>query len=150
MGSLYAYREVKLTPLRACCYQLIRGGVAMPWARGMNLNLSAAVGFIALFGVAVLNGVVMVSTMNHLRQAGASLRDAVIEGAVERLRPVLITALVAVVGFLPMTLSSAPGSEIQRPLATVVVGGLLSATFLTLFLLPVLYSAFSPKSHDNM
>ena len=122
------------------------GGIAMLWVRGMNLNLSGAVGFIALFGVAVLNGVVMVSTINHLRQLGASLHEAVIEGAVERLRPVLITALVAVVGFLPMTLSSAPGSEIQRPLATVVVGGLLSATFLTLFLLPVLYAAFTPKN----
>ncbi len=120
------------------------GGIAMLWARGMNLNLSAAVGFIALFGVAVLNGVVMVSTMNHLRQLGHTLHEAVVEGAVERLRPVLITALVAVVGFLPMTLSSAPGSEIQRPLATVVVGGLVSATILTLFLLPVLYQAFTP------
>ena len=122
------------------------GGIAMLWARGMNLNLSASVGFIALFGVAVLNGVVMVSTMNHLRQLGHTLHEAVVEGAVERLRPVLITALVAVVGFLPMTLSSAPGSEIQRPLATVVVGGLVSATILTLFLLPVLYKAFTPKT----
>ncbi len=121
------------------------GGIAMLWIRGMNLNLSASVGFIALFGVAVLNGVVMVSTMNHLRQLGHTLHEAVIEGAVERLRPVLITALVAVVGFLPMTLSSAPGSEIQRPLATVVVGGLVSATILTLFLLPVLYQTFTPK-----
>ncbi len=150
LGLLYAtFTSLRQALLILCAvpFALI-GGIAMLWIRGMNLNLSAAVGFIALFGVAVLNGVVMVSTINHLRAAGASIREAVIEGAVERLRPVLITALVAVVGFLPMTLSSAPGSEIQRPLATVVVGGLLSATFLTLFLLPVLYSAFTPKNQS--
>ncbi|MBY0502566.1 MAG: CusA/CzcA family heavy metal efflux RND transporter [Bryobacteraceae bacterium] len=141
LALLYAtFTSLRQSLLILCAvpFALI-GGVAMLWVRGMNLNLSAAVGFIALFGVAVLNGVVMVSTMNHLRQTGLGLHEAVVEGAVERLRPVLITALVAVVGFLPMTLSSAPGSEIQRPLATVVVGGLLSATVLTLFLLPVLY-----------
>ena len=148
LGLLYAtFHSLRQALLILCAvpFALI-GGIAMLWIRGMNLNLSASVGFIALFGVAVLNGVVMVSTMNHLRQMGHTLREAVIEGAVERLRPVLITALVAVVGFLPMTLSSAPGSEIQRPLATVVVGGLLSATILTLFLLPVLYQSFTPKT----
>ena len=110
----------------------------MLWARGMNLNLSAAVGFIALFGVAV---------MNHLRQTGLSLHEAVVEGAVERLRPVLTTVFVAVVGFLPMTLSSAPGSEIQRPLATVGGGGLLSATVLTLFRDALTYQYRLPNRH---
>ncbi len=150
LGLLYAtFTSMRQALLILCAvpFALI-GGVAMLWLRDMNLNLSAAVGFIALFGVAVLNGVVMVSTMNHLRRLGSPLRDAVVDGAVERLRPVLITALVAVVGFLPMTLSSAPGSEIQRPLASVVVGGLVSATILTLFLLPVLYQAFTPKHPD--
>jgi cobalt-zinc-cadmium resistance protein CzcA len=151
LALLYAtFHSMRQALLILCAvpFALI-GGVAMLWLRGMNLNLSAAVGFIALFGVAVLNGVVMVSTMNHLRQTGLALREAVLEGAMERLRPVLITALVAIVGFLPMTLSSAPGSEIQRPLASVVVGGLLSATVLTLFLLPVLYLAFTPADRHN-
>ena len=125
LGLLYAtFHSMRQALLILCAvpFALI-GGVGLLWLRDLHLNLSAAVGFIALFGVAVLNGVVMVSTMNHLRRLGAGVDEAVVEGAVERLRPVLITALVAVVGFLPMTLSSAPGSEIQRPLATVVVGG---------------------------
>ena len=111
------------------------GGIGMLWLRGMNLNLSASVGFIALFGVAVLNGIVMVSTINQLGDVEA--------GAVQRLRPVLMTALVAALGFVPMAFSTMPGSEVQRPLASVVVGGLVSATFLTLFLLPVLYPLFT-------
>jgi cobalt-zinc-cadmium resistance protein CzcA len=121
------------------------GGVAALWARGLNLNLSASIGFIALFGVAVLNGIVMVSYINHLRSVGLSCREAVIEGASVRLRPVLMTALVASLGFLPMALSTSPGAEVQRPLATVVIGGLVSATGLTLFLLPLIYPWFSPK-----
>jgi cobalt-zinc-cadmium resistance protein CzcA len=121
------------------------GGVAALWARGLNLNLSASIGFVALFGVAVLNGIVMVSYINHLRSVGLSCREAVIEGASVRLRPVLMTALVASLGFLPMALSTSPGAEVQRPLATVVIGGLVSATGLTLFLLPLIYPWFSPK-----
>jgi cobalt-zinc-cadmium resistance protein CzcA len=105
----------------------------------MNLNLSASIGFIALFGVAMLNGVVLVSSINQLRQSGASSRKAVIAGAKRRLRPVLMTACVASFGFLPMAVSTSTGAEVQRPLASVVIGGLLSATVLTLFLLPVLY-----------
>jgi cobalt-zinc-cadmium resistance protein CzcA len=105
----------------------------------MNLNLSASVGFIALFGVAVLNGVVLVNSINQLRARGAMMREAVIGGSRRRLRPVLMTALVASLGFIPMALATSTGAEIQRPLATVVIGGLVSATGLTLLLLPLLY-----------
>jgi cobalt-zinc-cadmium resistance protein CzcA len=115
------------------------GGIAALWIRGMNLNLSASVGFIALFGVAMLNGVVLLSSINQLRQAGGPARDAVIAGARRRLRPVLMTACVASFGFIPMALSTSTGAEVQRPLASVVIGGLFSSTVLTLFLLPVLY-----------
>ena len=115
------------------------GGIAALWIRGMNLNLSASVGFIALFGVAMLNGVVLVSSINQLREAGYASRDAVLGGARRRLRPVLMTAFVASFGFIPMALSTSTGAEVQRPLASVVIGGLFSSTILTLFLLPVLY-----------
>ena len=115
------------------------GGIAALWLRGLNLNLSASVGFIALFGVAVLNGVVLVAYINQLRDQGMSLDQAVREGCEVRLRPVLMTALVASFGFIPMALSTSPGSEVQRPLATVVIGGLISSTMLTLIVLPVVY-----------
>jgi cobalt-zinc-cadmium resistance protein CzcA len=115
------------------------GGIAALWMRQMNLNLSASVGFIALFGVAVLNGVVLVSSINQLRSQGVPMHEAVIGGARHRLRPVLMTALVASLGFVPMALATSTGAEVQRPLATVVIGGLLSSTILTLFLLPVFY-----------
>lgn len=118
------------------------GGVFALLLRGMPFSISAGVGFIALFGVAVLNGLVMVSYINELRQRGRPLVDAVREGAMTRLRPVLMTALVASLGFIPMALSSGAGAEVQRPLATVVIGGLLTATLLTLLVLPVLYSVF--------
>jgi cobalt-zinc-cadmium resistance protein CzcA len=121
------------------------GGVAAVWLRGLNLSLSTAVGFIALFGVAVLNGVVMVSYINSLRENGSKLREAVLEGASARLRPVLMTALVASLGFVPMALSTAPGAEVQRPLATVVIGGLITSTLLTLFVLPALYELIAKK-----
>jgi cobalt-zinc-cadmium resistance protein CzcA len=115
------------------------GGIAALWIRGMNLNLSASIGFIALFGVAMLNGVVLVSSINQLRANGYAAREAVLDGARRRLRPVLMTAFVASFGFLPMALSTSTGAEVQRPLASVVIGGLVSSTLLTLFLLPVLY-----------
>ena len=115
------------------------GGIAALWVRGLNLNLSASVGFIALFGVAVLNGVVLVSYINRLRDRGRPLDDAVREGSDDRLRANLLTGLVAAVGFIPMAISTSPGSEIQRPLATVVIGGLISSTVLTLIVLPVVY-----------
>jgi cobalt-zinc-cadmium resistance protein CzcA len=115
------------------------GGIAALWLRGLHLNLSASVGFIALFGVAVLNGVVLLTYINQLRERGNNLRDAVREGAEIRLRPVLMTALVASVGFIPMAISTSAGAEVQRPLATVVIGGLISATALTLLVLPTVY-----------
>jgi len=121
------------------------GGIALLWLRGLNLNLSASIGFIALFGVAVLNGIVMVTMINQLRAQGWAVSQAIHRGATLRLRPVLMTALVAALGFLPMTISTAPGAEMQRPLATVVVGGLVSATLLTLYVLPILYPWFSPR-----
>ena len=122
-------------------FALIGGIVALVLGE-FNLSVSASVGFIALFGVAVLNGVVMVSYFNELRREGMKVADAVIEGAVLRLRPVLITASVAALGLIPMLFATGPGSEIQKPLAAVVIGGLVSSTFLTLYLLPTLYKVF--------
>lgn len=115
------------------------GGMVALHLRGMTINVSSAVGFIALFGVAVQNGVIMVSALNRARDSGLDLRTAVLQGAGERLRPVLITATVAAVGLLPAALARGIGSDVQRPLATVVVGGLVSATLLTLLILPSLY-----------
>jgi cobalt-zinc-cadmium resistance protein CzcA len=115
------------------------GGIAVLWLRGMNLNLSASIGFIALFGVAMLNGIVLVSAIAQLRAAGSSTRDAVLAGSSRRLRPVLMTAVVASVGFIPMAIATSTGAEVQRPLASVVIGGLVSSTALTLILLPVMY-----------
>jgi cobalt-zinc-cadmium resistance protein CzcA len=123
----------------------IVGGVFSLLLRGMPFSISAGVGFIALFGVAVLNGVVMVSYINKLRQEGLPLKDAVLQGAETRLRPVLMTALVASLGFIPMALSTSAGAEVQRPLATVVIGGLITSTILTLFVLPTLYSWFEEE-----
>ena len=120
----------------------LTGGVAALWLRDIPLSISAGVGFIALSGVAVLNGLVLVSFMNELRREGAALDDAIRRGADTRLRPVLMTALVASLGFVPMALSTGAGAEVQRPLATVVIGGILSSTALTLLVLPVLYALF--------
>ncbi len=116
------------------------GGVLALWARGIPFSISAGVGFIALFGVAVLNGVVMVSAIRKFEAEGGPVREAVQRGALERLRPVLMTALVASLGFVPMALSTSAGAEVQRPLATVVIGGLISSTMLTLVVLPTLYA----------
>jgi cobalt-zinc-cadmium resistance protein CzcA len=121
------------------------GGIAVLWIFHINLNLSASVGFIALLGVAVLNGVVLVSSINQLKDRGMSVHDAVLHGASRRLRPVLMTALVASLGFIPMAIATSTGAEIQRPLATVVIGGLISSTLLTLFLLPTLYEWFNRR-----
>lgn len=117
----------------------LAGGVAALWARGIPLSMSAAVGFIALSGVAVLNGLVLIAFIRSLREEGMALPEAVRDGALARLRPVLMTALVASLGFVPMALATGTGAEVQRPLATVVIGGVLSSTVLTLLLLPVLY-----------
>lgn len=120
----------------------LTGGILALWLRGIPFSISAAVGFIALSGVAVLNGLVMVSFINHLRESGKSLENAIFEGALVRLRPVLMTALVASFGFVPMALATGTGAEVQRPLATVVIGGLISSTLLTLVVLPALYRIF--------
>jgi cobalt-zinc-cadmium resistance protein CzcA len=117
----------------------LTGGVLALLARGIPFSISAAVGFIALSGVAVLNGLVMVSFIRDLSQAGRPLDEAIVEGALTRVRPVLMTALVAALGFVPMALNSGIGSEVQRPLATVVIGGITSSTLLTLLVLPALY-----------
>ena len=117
----------------------LTGGVAMLWLRDMPLSISAGVGFIALSGVAVLNGLVMLSFIRELRAEGVPLNDAIQQGALTRLRPVLMTALVASLGFVPMALNTGTGAEVQRPLATVVIGGIVSSTLLTLLLLPALY-----------
>lgn len=123
----------------------MRGGIVALFISGLYLSVSASVGFIALFGVAVLNGVVMVSYFNQLRREGAKLEEAILKGAELRLRPVLMTALVASLGLVPMLIATGPGSEIQRPLATVVVKGLISSTILTLIVLPTLYGWFEKK-----
>jgi cobalt-zinc-cadmium resistance protein CzcA len=107
--------------------------------RGIPFSISAAVGFIALSGIAVLNGLVMVAFIRDLRTHGQSLDEALVNGALTRLRPVLMTALVASLGFVPMALNTGIGSEVQRPLATVVIGGIISSTLLTLVVLPALY-----------
>ena len=116
------------------------GGLIALWARGLPLSISAAVGFIALSGIAVLNGVVMVSYFRELREEGKALEQACEEGALLRLRPILMTGLTDAIGFLPMALATSAGAEVQRPLATVVIGGLITATAITLFLLPSLYA----------
>jgi len=119
------------------------GGIFSLLVTGQYLSVPGSIGFIALFGVAVLNGVVMVSAINQNVLGGQLVDDAVFSGAVSRLRPVLMTASIAALGLIPMLLSSGVGSEVQRPLATVVVGGLISSTALTLFILPTLYRTFS-------
>ena len=120
----------------------LTGGILALWIRGMPFSISAAVGFIALSGVAVLNGLVMVSFINQLRAEGKKIGDAILEGSVTRLRPVLMTALVASFGFIPMAIATGTGAEVQQPLATVVIGGLISSTLLTLVVLPALYRLF--------
>lgn len=121
----------------------LTGGITALWLRGISLSISAGVGFIALSGVAVLNGLVMISFIKRLREQGTPLDEAVIQGAMTRLRPVLMTALVAALGFVPMALATGQGAEVQKPLATVVIGGILSSTILTLVVLPVLYRIFN-------
>lgn len=117
----------------------LTGGILALWLRDIPMSISAAVGFIALSGVAVLNGLVMISYIRTLREEGMGLDAAIREGALTRLRPVLMTALVASLGFIPMAIATGTGAEVQRPLATVVIGGILSSTLLTLLVLPILY-----------
>ena len=123
------------------------GGILALWVRGMPFSISAGIGFIALFGVAVLNGIVLISHYNQLRKDGhTTIDDVVVSGSLARLRPVLMTAAVAAFGFLPMAISTTAGAEVQKPLATVVIGGLISSTLLTLFILPNLYVMFNRKT----
>lgn len=128
----------------------LTGGIVALWMRGIPLSISAAVGFIALSGVAVLNGLVMIAFIRGLREQGKSVDDAVHEGALTRLRPVLMTALVASLGFVPMAIATGTGAEVQRPLATVVIGGILSSTFLTLLVLPLLYQMAHRRDTEDV
>lgn len=125
------------------------GGVIALWIRGMYLSVPASVGFIALFGVAVLNGLVLVSYINQLQKEGYDLYSAITKGAETRLRPVLMTALVATLGFMPMAMSHGAGAEVQKPLATVVIGGLVTSTLLTMLVLPVMYSWIESRSNRS-
>ncbi|MBC5773679.1 CusA/CzcA family heavy metal efflux RND transporter [Pontibacter sp. KCTC 32443] len=147
----FAFRSVRYGLLIYSAIPLSAiGGIFALWLRGMPFSISAGVGFIALFGVAVLNGIVMIAEFNRLRMSGGmSLKEIVLEGTKTRLRPVLMTASVASLGFLPMALSSGAGAEVQRPLATVVIGGLIVATMLTLFVLPSLYILFEKAAHHE-
>lgn len=135
--SLFVFSAIPLSAI---------GGVFALWLRGMPFSISAGVGFIALFGVAVLNGIVLIGQFNTFQKEGMTdIRQRIIEGCMLRLRPVVMTALVASLGFLPMALSTGDGAEVQRPLATVVIGGLLTATILTLLVLPSIYKTFTKK-----
>jgi cobalt-zinc-cadmium resistance protein CzcA len=140
MLIFFAFGSVRQTLLVATGIPLaLTGGIIALGLRGMPFSITAAVGFIALSGVAVLNGLVLVNYFNELREEGLGVREAVLKGVATRLRPVMMTALVAALGFVPMALAQGAGAEVQRPLATVVIGGIISSTLLTLLLLPVLY-----------
>ncbi|HXC66713.1 MAG TPA: CusA/CzcA family heavy metal efflux RND transporter [Nitrospiraceae bacterium] len=127
----------------------LSGGILALWLRGLPLSISAVIGFIALFGIAVLNGVVLVSHIRLLESEGVSTEQAIMQGAMDRLRPVLMTALVASLGFLPMALATSMGAEVQRPLATVVIGGLFTSTVLTLLVVPAIYGRMGKKRSEK-
>jgi cobalt-zinc-cadmium resistance protein CzcA len=126
------------------------GGILTLWLRHINLSVSAAVGFIALFGISVQNGVILVTEFNRLREEGLPIGDAVRRGTLDRLRPVAMTALMAALGLLPAALSHGIGAETTRPFASVIVGGLVTATILTLLLLPILYIMFHEDPHEEI
>jgi cobalt-zinc-cadmium resistance protein CzcA len=140
MGALGSARDALL--VFSAVPLALTGGVLALWLSGMPFSISAAVGFIALSGIAVLNGLVMLTHIKQLMARGRDRMDAISEGALVRLRPVAMTALVASLGFVPMALATGTGAEVQRPIATVVIGGLISATLLTLLVLPALYALF--------
>ncbi len=135
--SFGSFRQAAL--IFVCVPLAVTGGVFALWVRDMPFTISAGVGFIALSGIAVLNGIMLISFINQLRREGRNVCEAVVEGTLTRLRPKLMTALVASFGFVPMAIATGAGAEVQRPLATVVIGGIITSTFLTLVLLPVLY-----------
>jgi cobalt-zinc-cadmium resistance protein CzcA len=150
---MYTLRSIRagLVVITAVPFALI-GGVLALWYRGMNLNVASAVGFSALFGLAMMDGVLMVQQITNLRRRGAGMAYAIVQGANDRLRPVLMTSIVAIFGLLPASLATGLGSDVQRPLATVIVWGLFSSTVLTLFVVPVLYEFFNPAvslAHDE-
>ncbi|MBS1961358.1 MAG: efflux RND transporter permease subunit [Bdellovibrionales bacterium] len=151
LAMIYAaFRSVGETLLIFSCVPLAWvGGVLSLYANGLPFSISAAVGFIALSGIAVLNGVVLLNFFNHLKDQGETGFALVSQGTLLRLRPVVMTALVAVFGFLPMMISSGVGAEVQKPLASVVIGGVISSTILTLFVLPILFSVFEKKLHGR-
>jgi len=150
-GLIYAsFGSARQAALVFVCVPLAAtGGVVALWLRGLPFTIPAGIGFIALSGIAVLNGIMLVSFINQLRVQGRPLRAAVTEGTLTRLRPKLMTALVASLGFVPMALATGPGAEVQRPLATVVIGGVITATFLTLVVLPVLYDWIESRGHPS-
>jgi cobalt-zinc-cadmium resistance protein CzcA len=125
------------------------GGIALLFASGEYLSVPASVGFIALLGIAVLNGLVLIVHFNQLKGQGMTMREVVYEGSRRRLRPVLMTASIAALGLVPLLFASGPGSEIQKPLAIVVIGGLVSSTVLTLFLLPILFERFGAPKEER-
>ena len=142
-----SFKSLRQAVLIFVCVPLaVSGGIFALSIRGMPFTISAAVGFIALSGIAVLNGIMLISFINQLREEGKSLRDAVVEGTLTRLRPKLMTALVASLGFLPMAIATGAGAEVQRPIATVVIGGIMTSTFLTLLVVPLLYEWLERKT----
>ena len=142
-----SFNSLRQAALIFLCVPLaVTGGIFALWLRSMPFTISAAVGFIALSGIAVLNGIMLISFINQLREEGKSLRDAVVEGTLTRLRPKLMTALVASLGFLPMAIATGAGAEVQRPIATVVIGGIVTSTFLTLLVVPLLYEWLERKT----
>ena len=125
------------------------GGVFSLWIRDLSFSISAGVGFIVLFGVVVLNGLVLLNGINDLKKKGEGLKERVLKGTKQRLRPVFLTATTDILGFLPMAISVTAGAEVQRPLATVVIGGLLTAVLLTMFVIPVIYYLLEKKDEDK-
>jgi cobalt-zinc-cadmium resistance protein CzcA len=155
LGLIFALLFLSFGSLRqaalvfTCVPLAVTGGIFALWIRGMPFTISAGVGFIALSGIAVLNGIMLISFMNQLRRDGVGLRQAVLDGTLTRLRPKLMTALTTGIGFLPMAISSGAGAEVQRPLATVVIGGVITSTFLTLVILPILYDWMEARIGQN-
>lgn len=127
----------------------LSGGIFALWIRGIPFSISAGVGFIALYGVAVLNGLAMVSFINQLSSEEKEFKETIVQGCPMRLRPILMTALVAALGFVPMAIAAGAGAEVQRPIATVVIGGILTSTLLSLFVLPALLTFFEPKAENK-
>ena len=143
-----AHREATLV-LLSVPFAFI-GGAAALYFRGMNLNVSSGVGFAALFGVSIMNGVVMVEWITELRRRGVETLQAILQGSQDRFRSVLMASLVAILGLLPASIATGLGSDVQRPLATVIVWGLASSTILTLLMVPVLYAIFASKADKSV